>query len=175
MCHIWGSSCFHILYSKSRQVKKQLLYSVGIIICTLGLSIIAFTDRSYSQKYSKSMLYLIYCIYKENIIFLKKEKESIRILQSLKINIYSLQAAQCVFSFSLERGNFIFKQCCTCLLNIGIFTWGKDEWKPWTRHRHSQGILTCLALGRSSVLRKKWMSSHGILLLVLLEGSTHLI
>lgn len=45
--------------------------------------------------------------------FFKKEKESIRILHisdSLKINVYLLQAAQCVFSFSPKRGNFIFKQ-----------------------------------------------------------------
>lgn len=139
---------------------------MGIIICTLGLSIIAFTGRSHSQKYSKSMLDLIYCLYRE-IIFFKKEQEPIRILHisdSPKINIYLLQAAQCVFSFSLKRGNFIFKQCCPCLLNFGIFTCIFTKWVK--AQDKAQGILTCLAL--SSVLGTH--CSHGILLLVF-EGS----
>lgn len=68
--------------------------------------------------------------------FFKKEKESIRILHisdSLKINVYLLQAAQCVFSFSPKRGNFIFKQCLRLLVgcyfhmnvDFGIFYLGK--------------------------------------------------
>lgn len=107
--------------------------------------------------------------------FLKKDKESIRILHiSLKINVYLLQAAQCVFFFSLKRGNFISKQCWTCLLNVVYFYLGKDGESPG-QAQPQPGTLTCLAVGGSSVLRKKWMSSPGILLLVLFEGSTHLI
>lgn len=61
------------------------------------------------------------------------------------------------------------------LAECWYFYLGKDEWKPRTRPRHSQGTLPCLAVRGSSVLKKKWMSSPGILLLVLFEGSTHLI
>lgn len=172
VCHIWGSSCFHILYLKSRQIKEQLLYSMDTIICTLGLSIIAFTGRSYSQNYSKSCSI---AFTERRLFFFKKDKESIRILHiSLKINVYLLQAAQCVFFFSLRRGNFIFKQWNACWM-LGIF-WMLNVFLPGKRRVEAQArILPCLAVGGSSVLRKKWMSSPGILLLVLFEGSTRLI
>lgn len=43
------------------------------------------------------------------------------ISDSLKINVYLLQAAQCVFSFSLKRGNFIFKQCLHLLVGCYFY------------------------------------------------------
>lgn len=77
----------------------------------------------FSEIFKKHALFDILLLQREDY-FLKKEKESIRILHisdSLKINVYLLQAAQCVFSFSLKRGNFIFKQCLHLLVGCYFY------------------------------------------------------